>query len=59
MRHSPSAKAIVKVISTEITTEQHQRLQTYSREHRISVQSLIRKWVLPQIEALPKPMKAD
>ncbi len=59
MRHSPSAGTLVKMISTEITTEQHKRLQTYSRLNGVSVQNLIRQWVLPQIEALPPPPKAD
>jgi hypothetical protein len=59
MRHSPSAGALVKMISTEITTEQHKRLRDYSREKQVSVQTLIRQWILPQIEALPPPSKAE
>ncbi|MEI8018576.1 MAG: hypothetical protein WCH39_10290 [Schlesneria sp.] len=59
MRHSPSAGALVKMISTEITTEQHKRLRDYSKEKQISVQNLIRQWILPQIESLPPPTKVD
>ena len=58
MRICAKTAGVLRQASTEISADDHNRLRAHARSIGVSVQELLRRWILPEIHQLPEPKEA-
>ena len=54
-RYNSEQKMFTKQICTEVSVGHWKTLRRYADANHVSVQTLLRNWLTPIIEGLPKP----